>query len=103
MNLGFRLPRSLVRMRSDIRTTLSVNSSVVTTCLLRAGASECSPVSDSRRRAVDLRLDTGFSPQVRGGASFSYVLTEQRQTSARYSQLTVTVFAEIFFESGQIR
>jgi hypothetical protein len=103
MNFGFRLPRSLIRMRNDIRTTLSVNSSVVATCLLRAGTTECSPVSDSRRRAVDLRLDTGFSPQVRGGASFSYVLTEQRQTAARYSQLTVTVFAEIFFLSGQIR
>ena len=103
MNFGFRLPRSLIRLRNDIRTTLSVNSSVVTTCLLPGGATECSPVSDSRRRAVDLRLDTGFSPQVRGGASFSYVLTEQRQTSARYSQLTVTVFAEIFFLSGQIR
>ncbi len=103
MNFGFRLPRSLIRLRNDIRTTLSVNSSVVTTCLLRGGTTECSPVSDSRRRAVDLRLDTGFSPQVRGGASFSYVLTEQRQTSARYSQLTVTVFAEVFFLSGQIR
>jgi hypothetical protein len=103
MNFGFRLPQSLVRMRNDIRTTLSINSSIVTTCLLRAGATECSPVSDSRRRAVDLRLDTGFSPQVRGGASFSYVLTEQRQTSSRYSQLTVTVFAEIYFLSGQIR
>jgi hypothetical protein len=103
MNFGFRLPQSLVRMKSDIRTTLSLNSSVVTTCLLRVDATECAPVSDSRRKAVDLRLDTGFSPQVRGGASFSYVLTEQRQTSARYSQLTITVFAEIFFESGQIR
>jgi hypothetical protein len=103
LNFGFRPPRSLIRLQNDIRTTLSVASSVVATCLLSAGSTDCSPVSDSRRKAVDLRLDTGFSPQVRGGASFSYVLTEQRQTAGRYSQLTVTVFAEIFFLSGQVR
>jgi hypothetical protein len=103
VNFGFKPPRSLVRMTNDIRTTLTYVTSSTTVCLLQAGADTCTPVSDSYRSAYDLRMDTGFSSQVRGGASFSYVLTGQRHLSREYSQTVFSVFAEIFFISGQVR
>jgi len=60
-------------------------------------------VSDSYRSAIDARLDTGFSSQLRGGASFSYVVTAQRHLSREFAQTVFSVFAEIFFVSGQLR
>ncbi|MDH3497735.1 MAG: cell surface protein SprA [Gemmatimonadota bacterium] len=103
VNFAFRPPRSLIRLRNEIRSTLSYTSSAVVVCLLRAGSDECTPISDSRRSALDIRLDTGFSPQVRGGANFSYVVTEQRHTSQEFAQMVFSVFAEVFFLSGQLR
>ena len=103
MTFSFRPPRSLVRLRNEIRSTLSYNSSLVSVCLVRTGSSECTLVSDSRRSAFDVRMDTGFSAEVRGGLSFSLIRTEQRQTSSKFSQIVFTVFAEVFFITGQIR
>lgn len=102
-SFAFRPPRSLVRLPNDIRTTLSYNRSSTNICVVLAAATECTPVANSRRRAIDLRMDTGFSGQVRGGLSFSHVVTEQRHTSSELAQVIFTVFAEIFFVSGQVR
>jgi hypothetical protein len=103
LNFGFRPPQSLVRLSNDIRTTMTYVTSSATVCLLQAGSDECTPISDTYRSALDLRMDTGFSSQVRGGASFSYVLTGQRHLSREYAQTVFSVFAEIFFISGQLR
>ena len=103
INFSFRAPRSLVRLPSALRSAIALASSDILVCLVRAGSEECVPVSDSRRRRVDLRLDTGFSPEVTGGASFGYVLTDQRHTSTRFSQMIFTIFVEINFRAGQIR
>jgi len=82
---------------------MGLTASDILVCLLPADGSECVPVSDSRRRQADLRLDTGVSPTVTAGASFGYVLTEQRHTATRFSQLIFTVFGEINFSAGQVR
>jgi len=103
LSFGFKPPRSIMRLPNPIRTTVTYTTSTVTVCLLQAGSSECLPVSDSYRSAIDARLDTGISAQVRGGASFSYVVTAQRSLSREYAQTVFSVFAEIFFVSGQIR
>jgi len=103
LSFGFRPPRSIVRLSNDIRTTLSYVTSTVTVCLEQAGSADCLPVSDSYRSAIDARLDTGFSSQLRGGASFSYVVTAQRHLSREFAQTVFSVFAEIFFVSGQLR
>jgi hypothetical protein len=102
-SFDFRPPSSIVRLPNDIRTTLSYNRSSTDICLVRAGAVECTPVANSRRSALDIRMDTGFSSQVRGGLSFSYVVTEQRHTSQELAQVIFTFFAEIFFVTGQLR
>lgn len=103
LNFSFRMPRSLLRLRNEIRTTLTYSTSTVAVCLVQAGADECLPISETYRSTIDARLDTGFSSQVRGGANFSYVITAQRHLSREFSQMVFSVFAEIFFVSGQLR
>jgi hypothetical protein len=103
VNFAFRTPRSLLRLRNEIRTTLTYSRSTVAVCLIQAGTDACVPVSESYRSVMDARIDTGFSSQVRGGANFSYVITGQRHLSREFSQMVFSVFAEIFFVSGQIR
>ncbi|MFQ6046623.1 MAG: cell surface protein SprA, partial [Gemmatimonadales bacterium] len=96
-------PVTLFAAGNEIRTTGRFNSSKVTVCLLRAGSDECRTVADSRRRQLDLRLDTGLSSVVRGGASFGYVLSDQRHSSSKISQVVFTVFADINLFTGQLR
>jgi len=103
-SFAFRVPRSLARLPNPIRTVLSASASDTRACLIRAGtgaAGGCTPVSDSRRRQFDARLDSGMSATVVGGASFSYILTEQRHLSSRFSQYLFTIFAEINFVTGR--
>jgi hypothetical protein len=102
-NLGFsfRSPASLARLRNPVRTTVATSASDSRACLILAGAADCKPVADSRRRQVDVRMDTGVSATVVGGLSFSYILTDQRHLSSRFSQYVFTIFAEINFLSGR--
>ena len=101
VSFSFRPPQSLVRLRNRILTTVTANSSKLAVCLLRSGTDECRAVSDSRRRQFDLRIDTGFSPALHGGLTLSYVLTDQRHTSNKLSQLVFTIFADINLLAGR--
>jgi hypothetical protein len=100
---AFRPPSGLVRLRAPVQTTLSFNASTLAVCLVRADAEECTTVSDSRRRQLDLRMDTGLTSVVRGGATFSYVVTDQRHLSSRLSQLVFTIFADVNLFAGRLR
>jgi len=103
LNFSFLPPRALVRLPNDIRSTVSYNTSTVTVCLLLVDADECTSISDSRRSSFDVRMDTGFSTQVRSGLSFSLIHNEQRHTSTETRQVVFTIFAEVLLVSGQIR
>ncbi|NIN11438.1 MAG: cell surface protein SprA [Gemmatimonadales bacterium] len=103
VSFAFRPPRSLVRLRSRIGTTLAFSSSLLAVCVQLAGSDECRTVSDSRRQQFDFRMDTGLTDALRGGLTFSYVLTDQRHTSSKLSQIVFTVFADINFSAGQVR
>lgn len=103
VNFAFRPPETLVRLRNRIQTTVAFNASKVAVCLRRADADECRTVADSRRHQLDVRLDTGFSELLRGGATFSYVVTDQRQTSNKLTQIIFTIFADISLFAGQIQ
>jgi hypothetical protein len=100
-SFSFRAPRSLVRLQGPVRARLSGTSSDTRVCLIRAGTAECTAVADSRRRQLDARLDTGLSQTVVGGASFSYILTDQQHLSSRITQYVFTIFAEINFVTGR--
>jgi hypothetical protein len=99
----FSPPTGLFSPDNRIRTTGRFSSSKVSVCLLSVGADECRTVADSRRQRVDVRMDTGLSPIVRGGASFSYVLSDQRHTSNKLSQLVFSIFADINLFAGRIQ
>jgi hypothetical protein len=103
-NLGFALPLPtwLGRLSSPLRATLAGTGSDVRACVVRAGAPGCTSIADSRRRQVDLRVDTGFSPAVVGGLSFSYILNDQRHLSSRFSQIVFTVFADLNVVAGRL-
>ena len=60
-------------------------------------------MSDSRRQQIDMQMDTGLSDTLRGGAIFSYVLTDLRHTSDRLSQYTFRVFLDLRLFAGEIR
>ncbi len=101
LSFAFRSPASLARLPNPIRTSLSGSASDTRACLIRAGTLDCVSVADTRRRQLDVRLDTGVSATVVGGLSFSYILTDQRHLSSRFSQYVLTVFAEINFVTGR--
>jgi len=103
-NLGFafRAPRWLVRLPAPVRTTVSGSTSDTKACLRPATEALCLPVADSRRRQLDLRLDTGVAASVVAGASMSYILTEQRHLSSRFDQYVVTLFAEVNLIAGRV-
>jgi hypothetical protein len=101
LSFSFRAPRSLVRLQGPVRAQLSATSSDTRVCLIQAGTTDCTAVADSRRRQLDARLDTGLSQTVVGGASFSYILTDQQHLSSRITQYVVTIFAEINFVTGR--
>ncbi len=100
---GFRPPVWLMRLRSQIRTNVSVNSSRRAVCLVRAGSDECGSVSDSRRHQLAVRLDTGLSEMLRGGANLNYVVNDLRHTSDRLSQLVFSLFLDLRLFAGEMR
>ncbi len=101
LSFSFHAPRSLVRLEGPVRARLSGSNSDTRVCLIRAGTTDCTTVADSRRRQLDARLDTGLSQAVVGGASFSYILTDQQHLSSRITQYVFTIFAEINFVTGR--
>jgi hypothetical protein len=86
-----------------VRTSVSFTASKRAVCLITTGSSDCRTVSDSRRRTFDVRLDTGLSETLRGGATFSYVLNELRHTSEKLTQTVFSIYIDYRFFAGEIR
>ncbi len=103
LGVRFRPPSALSRTRNEIRTTVSYTSSSRAQCLISTSSSECRTVSDSRRQVVDVRIDTGLSETLQGGATFSYVLSDLRHLSQRLSQAVFTIYVDYRFFAGEIR
>ena len=103
LGFGFRPPESLIRLRSQIRTNVTFNSSKRAVCLVRAGSDECRSVSDSRRHQLTVRLDTGLSEMLRGGANLNYVVNDLRHTSDKLSQIVFSIFLDLRLFAGEVR
>jgi hypothetical protein len=103
LNFAFLPPRSLISLRNRIVTTLSYSTSALGVCIVRTNTDECSTVSDSRREQVDVRMDTGFSEILRGGMTFSYLVSEQRHTSEKLSQIVFSVYGNLTLRAGRVR
>jgi len=103
VTFAWRPPASLVRLKSDIRTTARYTYTLNTTCLRAAGQLICSPFIDSRRTEATLTLDTSFPPSLSSGLQMAYVLNDERQISRRNAQLVLTAFVQINTNVGQVR
>ncbi len=103
LGFGFRPPAALFQSRNEVRTSVSFTASKRAVCLITTGSSDCRTVSDSRRRTFDVRLDTGLSETLRGGATFSYVLNELRHTSEKLTQTVFSIYIDYRFFAGEIR
>jgi len=103
LSFSLRVPRSVARLPSPILATVSFTTNKSTVCLLKRDEPECLAISDSRRSQIAVNLDTGFSPTVRGGVSFSRLITEQLHNSSKTSQTVFTIFAQVNFTAGQIQ
>ena len=101
LNFAFRTP--IVRLPNEIRTTIQYGRTTTTVCLIQAGSGDCTPVSETYRRTIDIRMDTGISPQIRGGANFSHVLSAQREVSRETSHVVFSIFVNVYLISGQFR
>jgi hypothetical protein len=100
---AFRPPESIVRLPNRIQTTLAYSTSDLGVCIVRTESAECRVVSDSRRNQLDVRMDTGFSTTLRGGLSFSYILSDQRHLSQKLKQYVFTIFGNITLRAGRLR
>ena len=102
-NFSFKPPKRIARLTNDILTSIVVNGSDARTCLQRGDLGECTTVSDTRRRQIDLRMSTRLSRIVDGGLNFTYITTEQKHTATKFSQIIFTIFARVNLISGRLR
>ena len=67
LNYAFRLPRSLSRLRKQVRSSLTYLQTAAQTCLQQGGAVECIVISDVARRELRGGLDTDLLQTLTGG------------------------------------
>ncbi|MBI1723365.1 MAG: cell surface protein SprA [Gemmatimonadetes bacterium] len=103
LTFSFRTPQELLPLPSDIRATVRFQTNTSRVCIQRAGATDCVPVSDSRRREYNLNMDTDMPPNVSAGLSVSYVLNEDAHANRKFSQFVVTANVTVSFSAGEIR
>ncbi len=103
LSFAWRPPVSLVRLKTDVRTTARYTYARNTSCLQTAGQPVCTPFVDSRRTEANLTLDTSFPPSLSAGFQMAYVLNDERQISRKNSQLVLTAFVQLNTSVGQVR
>lgn len=103
LSFSFRAPQELLPLRSDIRTALRYSSSQSLGCITSVGDSTCVPIADSRRRQVNLTMDTDMPPNVSAGIGISYILTEDARANRKFSQLVITASVSVNFSAGEVR
>ncbi len=103
VSFSWRPPASLVRLKTDIRTTARYSYALNTTCLRAAGQETCASYVDSRRTEGNLTMDTSFPPSLSAGLQMAYVLNDERQISRKVSQLVLTAFVQLNTSVGQVR
>jgi hypothetical protein len=103
LTFAFRVPQDLIRLRSDVRTTLRYASTVNTGCIQNPRSPDCTPISDSRRKEYTLFMDTNMPPNVTAGLSVSYVVSEDAHTNRKFSQFVLMGNVRVIYTAGEIR
>ena len=100
---AFRPPASLVRLKTDIRTTARWSVASGKTCLQSPSSPTCVAYVDSRHTQAQLTMDTDFPPTMSAGLQMAYLVNEERQINRKTAQLVITAFVQLNTSVGQIR
>jgi hypothetical protein len=103
LNYAFRLPRSLSRLRKQVRTSLSLIATDAKTCLEQSGNESCIVISDVSRYEVRGGLDTDLLQTVSAGLQLGYSLNDARHLSRRTSQISVLASFQLSLFAGDYR
>ena len=103
LNYAFRLPRSLSRLRKQVRSSLNFLSTDALTCLEQQGQVQCIVISDVSRYEVRGGLDTDLMQTMSAGLQVGYSLNDARHLSRRTSQISVLASFQISLFAGDYR
>jgi hypothetical protein len=103
LNYAFRLPRSISRLRKQMRTSLTFVSTDALTCLEQRGQEECIVISDVSRYEVRGGLDTDLMQTVSAGLQVGYSLNDARHLSRRTSQISILASFQLSLFAGDYR
>lgn len=103
LNYAFRLPRSISRLRKQVRTSLILTSTDALTCLEQRGEESCIVISDVSRHEVRGGLDTDLLQTVSAGLQVGYSLNDARHLSRRTSQISVLASFQVSLFAGDYR
>ncbi|HEX9279266.1 MAG TPA: cell surface protein SprA [Gemmatimonadales bacterium] len=103
LTFAFRPPASLLRLKTDIRTTARWSVATGRSCLQSPGSATCVPYVDSRQSQAQLTMDTDFPPTLSAGLQMAYLVNEERQINRKTAQLVITAFVQLNTSVGQIR
>jgi hypothetical protein len=103
LNYSFRLPRSLSRLRKQVRTSLAFTSTDALTCLEQLGQQDCIVISDVSRYELRGGLDTDLLQTVSAGLQMGYSLNDARHLSRRTSQISILVSFQLSLFAGDYR
>jgi motility/secretion related protein SprA len=100
---SFRPPRSLLPLRTGIRTNVNYSEITSTACLRTAGQDRCVPYADTRQSQTQITMDTDFPPSLSAGFQMAYLVNEERQLNRKTAQLVITAFVQLSTSVGQLR
>jgi hypothetical protein len=103
LNYAFRLPRSISRLRKQVRSSLTFVSTDALTCLEQRGRADCIVISDVSRYEVRGGLDTDLLQTVSAGLQVGYSLNDARHLSRRTSQISVLASFQLSLFAGDYR
>jgi motility/secretion related protein SprA len=100
---SFRPPRSILPLRTGIRTNANYSEITSTACLRSAGQDRCVPYADTRQTQTQITMDTDFPPSLSAGFQMAYLVNEERQFNRKTAQLVITAFVQLSTSVGQLR
>jgi len=102
-NYAFRLPRSISRLRKQIRSSVTFTSTDALTCLEQRGQQDCIVISDVSRYEVRGGLDTDLLQTISAGLQVGYSLNDARHLSRRTSQISILASFQLSLFAGDYR
>ena len=103
LNYAFRLPRSISRLRKQVRSSLTFISTDALTCLEQRGAASGIVISDVSRYELRGGIDTDLLQTVSTGLQVGYSLNDARHLSRRTSQISILASFQLSLFAGDYR